>query len=107
MGHLGQEPMVKHFTSGTKMASFSLATNESYISASGTKIENTQWHRLIAWGEAADKVESQLTKGAKIALTGKISNRTYEAKDGTKKYSTEIIIQDFDLIKTEKASVAA
>ncbi|MEP7324289.1 MAG: single-stranded DNA-binding protein [Saprospiraceae bacterium] len=107
MGHLGQEPMVKQFATGSKMASFSLATNESYISASGTKIENTQWHRLVAWGEAADKVESQLTKGAKIALTGKISNRTYEAKDGTKKYATEIVVQEFDVIKTEKALTAA
>lgn len=106
-GHLGQEPIVKQFGTGSKMASFSLATNESYVSAGGTKIENTQWHRLVAWGEAAEKVESMLAKGSKITLTGKISNRSYEAKDGTKRYTTEIVMNEFELIKAEKAAIAA
>ena len=53
MGHLGQEPMIKQFESGSTMASFSLATDESYVNASGSKIENTQWHRLVAWGDVA------------------------------------------------------
>jgi single-strand DNA-binding protein len=106
-GHLGQEPTIKQFESGSKMATFSIATNESYISASGTKVENTQWHRLVAWGDTAEKVESMLTKGAKISISGKLSNRTYEAKDGTKRYATDIVVQEFDLIKSDKIAVAA
>ena len=74
MGHLGQEPMIKQFSTGSKMASFSLATNESYTSASGTKIENTQWHRLVAWG--------------------------------TKRYTTEIVVNEFELMQTEKLLAA-
>ena len=106
MGHLGQEPMIKQFSTGSKMASFSLATNESYTSASGTKIENTQWHRLVAWGEKEEKVEQELKKGAKITLKGKLSQRSYEAKDGTKRYTTEIVVNEFELMQTEKLLAA-
>ncbi len=105
-GHLGQEPMVKHFESGSTMASFTLATNESYTNSVGKRIENTQWHKLVAWGDVAKEVERALTKGAKIALTGKLSNRQYEAKDGTKKYLTEIVVSEFELMKTENKVAA-
>ena len=106
LGHLGKEPMVKQFESGSKMASFILATNESYTNSVGKKIENTQWHKLVAWGEVAGQVERMLTKGSKISLEGKLSNRHYEAKDGVKKYVTEIVLNEFELIKAEKAEAA-
>ena len=108
MGHLGQEPMIKQFESGSTMASFSLATDESYVNASGSKIENTQWHRLVAWGDVAKDIESQLHKGQKVSVEGKISNRSYQAKDGTTRYATEIIVSDFEIIaKTEKSKNVA
>ena len=108
MGHLGQEPMIKQFESGSTMASFSLATDESYVNASGSKIENTQWHRLVAWGDVAKDIESQLHKGQKVSVEGKISNRSYQAKDGTTRYATEIIVSDFEVIvKTEKSKNVA
>jgi len=103
LGHLGKEPIVKQFESGSKMASFTLATNESYTNSAGKKIENTQWHKLVAWGEVAVQVERMLTKGSKIAAEGKLIHRQYEAKDGTKKYTTEIILNEFELIKTDKS----
>lgn len=102
-GHLGKEPLVKQFESGSKMASFTLATNESYTNNAGKKIENTQWHKLVAWGEVAVQVERMLTKGSKIAAEGKLSHRQYEAKDGTKKYTTEIILNEFEVIKSDKS----
>jgi single-strand DNA-binding protein len=102
-GHLGKEPMVKQFESGSKMASFTLATNESYTNNAGKKIENTQWHKLVAWGEVAVQVERMLTKGSKISAEGKLSHRQYEAKDGTKKYTTEIILNEFEVIKSDKS----
>ncbi len=106
MGHLGQAPMVKHFESGSTMASFTLATNESYTNSVGKRIENTQWHKLVAWGDVAKAIEQDLTKGTKIALTGKISNRQYEAKDGTKKYTTEIVVYEYELISAENKVAA-
>ncbi|MBK6391791.1 MAG: single-stranded DNA-binding protein [Saprospiraceae bacterium] len=108
-GHLGQEPIIKQFESKTasgknnKMASFSLATDESYPGTHGNRIENTQWHKLVAWGEQAQKVESLLHKGMKVSLEGKLSNRSYTAKDGSTRYTTEIILTQFEVItKTEK-----
>ncbi len=105
LGHLGQEPTIKSFSTG-KMASFSLATNESYVNAAGARIENTQWHRLVAWGEVAEQVEQSLKKGSKISLTGKISNRSYEAKDGGKRYTTEVVVTGFEMIQMEKQQAA-
>jgi single-strand DNA-binding protein len=106
LGHLGKEPMVKQFESGSKMATFTLATNESYTNSVGKQIENTQWHKLVAWGAVAGQVERLLTKGSKISAEGKLSHRHYEAKDGVKKYVTEIVLNEFELIKSEKAEAA-
>ncbi len=96
LGHLGKEPIVKSLSTG-KMARFSLATDESYLNREGTRVENTQWHSLVAWGEVAEQVEQNLKKGSKIHLVGKISNRSFETKDGSKKYSTEIVVTGFEL----------
>jgi single-strand DNA-binding protein len=89
IGRLGNEPEIRSFESGKKMATFSLATNEVYYNNQGEKIEDTQWHNIVVWGKKADTVETYLSKGSEIALTGKLINRSYE-KDGEKKYITEI-----------------
>ena len=89
IGRLGNEPEIRSFESGKKMATFSLATNEVYYNNQGEKIEDTQWHNIVVWGKKADTVETYLRKGSEIALTGKLVNRSYE-KDGEKKYITEI-----------------
>ena len=98
VGHLGQEPVIKTFTSGSKMASFSIATDEGYTARDGKKVENTQWHRLIAWGDQAEEIENQLHKGVRVRIDGKLTNRSYEAKDGTKKFVTEVLVNEFELI---------
>ena len=105
-GHLGQEPMVKQLESGSKMATFSIATDEGYMNASGKKIENTQWHRLVAWGDLAKEIETQLHKGIKVAVEGKLSNRSYQAKDGTTRYATEVIIHSFEVMNKADKSIA-
>ena len=86
LGHLGKEPIVKTLSTG-KMARFSLATDESYLNREGNRVENTQWHNLVAWGEVAEQVEQSLKKGSRIQLYGKIANRSFETKEGVKKYS--------------------
>ncbi len=93
IGRLGNNPEVRTFDSGRKMASFSLATNESYYNQEGDKVTDTQWHNVVVWGKKADVVENYLKKGSEIAMEGKLINRSYE-KDGEKKYITEISMNE-------------
>ncbi len=93
IGRLGNEPEVRTFDSGKKMASFSLATNEIYYNNKGEKVEDTQWHNIVVWGKKTDIVEKFLKKGSEIALEGKLINRSYESK-GVKKYITEISLNE-------------
>ncbi|MGB6150572.1 MAG: single-stranded DNA-binding protein [Pricia sp.] len=90
IGNLGQDPEIVTLESGSKLAKFSLATSDYYKNANGEKVEDTQWHNIVAWGKTAEIVESYLTKGKQVAVEGKLVHRTYETKEGEKKYFTEI-----------------
>ncbi len=94
IGNLGNNPEVKTFDGGKKIASFSLATNETYRNAKGEKVKETQWHRLVAWGKVAEIAEKHLTKGKEIAIEGKLINRSYTDKGGAKKYITEVQVSE-------------
>lgn len=94
IGNLGNAPEIKQMDSGKKMARFSVATNESYHSAQGEKITETQWHNIVAWGKLADIAEKYLSKGKEIALEGKLVSRSYVDKDGNKKYITEVQVNE-------------
>ena len=98
IGNLGNAPEVKTLESGKKMARFSVATNEIYRNAKGEKVTETQWHNLIAWGKVAEIVEKFLTKGKEVAIEGKLINRSYNDKDGNKKYVTEIQVNELLLL---------
>ena len=98
IGNLGNAPEVKTLESGKKMARFSVATSESYRNAKGEKVTDTQWHNLIAWGKVADIVEKFLTKGKEVAIEGKLINRSYNDKDGNKKYITEVQVNELLLL---------
>jgi single-strand DNA-binding protein len=106
MGHLGQAPELRTTTSGKRVASFSLATNDQYIDTNGVKVSETMWHNLIAWGKQADIAEKYLEKGKEICIEGKISNRNYLDKTGQKRYVTEIVVSDILMVgpKEKKAS---
>ena len=93
IGRLGDNPQVRSFESGKKMASFSMATNETYYNNKGEKVEDTQWHNIVAWGKKADIIEGYLKKGSEIAVQGKLINRKYE-RDGVTKYITEISLNE-------------
>src|SRR6266540_7411537 len=90
IGNLGGKPEVKKTESGKKLAQFSLATNESYRNGKGEKITETQWHRVVAWGKAAEIAEKYLDKGKEVVIEGKLINRSYSDKGGNKKYITEV-----------------
>ncbi|WP_462250733.1 single-stranded DNA-binding protein [Ekhidna sp.] len=93
IGRLGNNPEVRTFESGKKMASFSLATNETYYTSEGDKVTDTQWHNIVVWGKKADIVENYLKKGSEIAMEGKLIYRSYE-KEGETKYITEVNLNE-------------
>jgi|EP01139_Manchomonas_bermudensis_P011481 single-strand DNA-binding protein len=101
IGNLGNNPEVKTLESGKKMAKFSVATNETYRNAKGEKVVETQWHNLIAWGKVAEIAEKFLHKGSEVALEGKLINRSYNDKDGNKKYVTEVQVNELLLLGKE------
>jgi single-strand DNA-binding protein len=103
IGHLGKAPEVKNTESGKKMARFSVATNENYQNAEGEKITETTWHNIVAWEKVADIVEKYLNKGSEVAIEGRLINRSYTDKEGTKKYITEIVVNEL-LMLGAKAS---
>jgi single-strand DNA-binding protein len=94
IGHLGKDPEVRTFESGRKMASFSIATTDSYKNQKGEQVEDTQWHNLVIWGRLADIAGQYLKKGSEVAVEGKLVHRTYETSKGEKRYITEVNVQE-------------
>jgi single-strand DNA-binding protein len=94
IGRLGQEPEIVNLESGKKLAKFSLATNENYTNAKGEKVENTEWHNIVAWGKTAEIIEKYVNKGQEIAIEGRLTSRTYEDKEGVKRYFTEVVCSE-------------
>lgn len=98
IGHVGQEPEIKTFDGGKKVANITIATNETYTNNKGEKVENTEWHRITAWGKVADIIEKYVIKGKEIAIEGKLTHRSYDDKDGNKRYITEIVANELLLL---------
>ena len=106
MGNLGRDPEVKEFEAGKRVARFSIATNERFTFGNGQTKDDTQWHSLVAWGRMAEKVLADvLRRGTRVAIEGRLVHRTYETKDGQKRYITEVVISNFEVV--EKAEAAA
>ena len=98
IGNLGATPDIKTLDGGKKMARFSIATNEGYRNAKGEKVTETQWHNLVAWGKVADIAEKYLTKGKEVVIEGKLVSRSYNDKEGSKKYITEVQVNELLMI---------
>ena len=94
IGNLGNNPEILTLESGKKLAKFSIATNESYKNAQGEKITDTQWHNVVAWNKTAEIIEKYLEKGNEIAIEGKLTSRSYETKEGEKRYITEVVVNE-------------
>ncbi len=97
IGHVGNDPEVRTFEGG-KVANFSIATNETYTNKKGEKVEQTEWHRIVAWDKNAEIIEKSVTKGKEIAIEGKLSTRSYDDKDGNKRYITEVTVSDIMIL---------
>lgn len=94
IGNLGGKPEITTLESGKKLAKFSLAVNETFKNAQGDKVEKTDWLNIICWNKTAELAEMFLDKGKQVALSGKISTRNYDDKNGNKRYITEIICNE-------------
>ena len=98
IGHLGNDPEIKNLESGSKVANFSLATNDYYKDPQGERVENTQWHYLVAWNKTAEILEKYVKKGQEVAVEGKLTNRSYDDKEGNKRYVTEVLVNELVLL---------
>ena len=94
IGNLGNNPEIITLDSGKKLAKFSIATNENYKNAKGEKVADTQWHNVVAWNKTAEIIERYLEKGNEVAIEGKLTSRSYETKEGEKKYITEVVANE-------------
>ena len=97
IGHVGQDPEVKT-VNNKKVATLTIATNDFYFNEKGDKVEQTEWHRITAWGKTAEIIEKYVTKGKEIAVEGKLTHRSYDDKDGNKRYVTEVVANDILLL---------
>jgi single-strand DNA-binding protein len=98
IGHVGQDPEIKIFEGGKKLAKITIATNDVYYNENKEKITDTQWHNVTAWGKTADVIESFVTKGKEIAIEGKLTHRSYDDKEGIKRYFTEVVANELLLL---------
>jgi single-strand DNA-binding protein len=94
IGNLGNNPEIITLESGKKLAKFSIATNESYKNSQGEKVTDTQWHNVVAWNKTAEIIERYLEKGSEVAIEGKLTSRSYETKEGEKRYVTEVVANE-------------
>ena len=98
IGHLGKDPEVTNLESGVTVAKFSMATSESYKDKDGQRVDQTEWHNIVVWRKLAEIAEQYLKKGSLIFLEGKIRSRSWDDKDGNKKYMTEIVADNFTML---------
>ena len=98
IGRVGQDPEVKTLEGGKKLATITIATNDVYYKENGDKVEQTEWHRVTAWGKTAEIIEKYVTKGREIGIEGKLTHRSYDDKNGNKRFVTEVIANEILLI---------
>lgn len=98
IGNLGNDPEIIILDGGRKLAKFSIATNETYKNQKGEKVTDTQWHNIVAWGKTAEIIENYVTKGKEVAVEGKLTSRSYDDKEGNKRYITEVVCNELVML---------
>ena len=97
IGNVGNDPEIKTLENGRKLAHVTITTNEKYTNDKGEKVEQTEWHRVTAWGKTAEIIEKYVVKGKEVAIEGKLTHRSYD-KNGEKKYVTEVVVNEILLL---------
>jgi single-strand DNA-binding protein len=103
-GHLGKDPEVRHLDGGNVVANFSLATSESFKNKRGEKVTNTEWHNIVFWNKQAEICEKYLKKGSHILVEGKMRTRSYDDKEGKKRFVTEVYCTSLEMLGTKSES---
>ncbi|MBN1850344.1 MAG: single-stranded DNA-binding protein [Deltaproteobacteria bacterium] len=98
IGNLGTDPEVRYTPSGTAVANFNVATNEQWTNKDGEKGERTEWHKIVAWGRLGEICGEYLRKGKQVFIEGRIQTRSWEDRDGNKRYTTEIVAQAMQML---------
>jgi single-strand DNA-binding protein len=98
IGNVGNDPEVRYLENSTPVANFSLATSESYTNRSGEKVTTTEWHNIVLWRGLAEITEKYVKKGSQVYVEGRIRTRSWEDKDGVKKYKTEIVADTMQMM---------
>jgi single-strand DNA-binding protein len=98
VGNVGKDPEVRYLENGVAVAQFTLATSEVYKDKSGNRATRTEWHNVVAWRNLAEIVEKYVKKGNPLYIEGKITSRSYDAKDGSKRYVTEIVANELKML---------
>ena len=105
IGHLGRDPEIRYTPDGSPVASFSMATSESWTDKNGTRQEHTEWHNIVAWNRLADLSKRFLSKGRQVYIEGRIRTREWNDREGNKRRTTEIIASQMVLYKQYKVKV--
>lgn len=98
IGRLGQDPELRYSAGGRACANMSIATNRAWTDSEGKKNERTDWHRCLAWGKLAEIIGEWLKKGSQVYIEGRIQTRSYEDNNGVKKYITEVVVEEMEML---------
>ena len=106
IGRLGKDPEIRTFEGNNKIANFTLATNERYKDKTGNMIDVTDWHNVVVrFTKQAEIAEKYLKKGMLVYIEGKLKNRSWDDKDGNKKYITEVVVDSFNMLEKQDVSI--
>ena len=103
IGNLGRDPEIRYTTSGQSVANFPIATTEVGGSKEGERQEYTEWHRIVAWGRLAEICGEYLTKGKTVYIEGSLRTRSWEDKEGNKRWTTEVVARDLQMLSPSQA----
>jgi single-strand DNA-binding protein len=105
IGNVGTDPELKYTTNGTAVSNFSVATNETWMDKNtNERQEKTEWHRIVAWGRLAEICNQYLKKGSKVYIEGRLQTRSWEGQDGQKRYTTEIVAGEMQMLGSREDS---
>lgn len=98
VGNLGKDPEIRYLDGGVAVANFPLATSESYKDKAGNRVDQTEWHNIVLWRGLAEVTEKYLKKGSQVYIEGKIRSRSWDDKEGIKRYTTEIVADTMTML---------
>lgn len=106
VGNLGRDPEIRYTQGGSPVCQLSVATTRAYTNKNNDRVEETEWHRIVVWGKSAEHCHNYLSKGRQVYVEGRIQTRSYEDKEGVKRYSTEIVANTVQFLGSKPAGAS-